>query len=98
MLIAFFLTDAELIVSSRDGMMDEVRLRLPDPDGVLVGITVKKKTELRDRLSKILEQRESEPPKQRKRSGPEWIFSLLSGPPSLRPGTNGRNTPLSPPP
>ena len=62
MLIAFFLTDAELIVSARDGMTDEVRLRLPDPDGVLVGITVKKKTELRDRLSKILEQRESEPP------------------------------------
>lgn len=62
MLIAFFLTDAELIVSARDGMTDETRLRLPDPDGVLIGITIKKKTELRDRLARILERRESEPP------------------------------------
>ena len=58
LLIAFFLTGAELEITSPG---QETRLRLPEPDGVLIGITIKKKTELRDRLSRILERRENEP-------------------------------------
>ena len=60
-LIAFFLTGAEAGILSPDGEEEDRKLRLPDPDGVLIGITIKKKTELRDRLSRILERRESEP-------------------------------------
>ena len=59
MLIAFFLLGAEMILETEN---DEKQYRLPDPGGVLIGITVKKKTELRDRIARILERRESEPP------------------------------------
>lgn len=59
MLIAFFLLGAEMILETED---DEKQYRLPDPGGVLIGITVKKKTELRDRIARILERREEEPP------------------------------------
>ena len=61
MLIAFFLTGAELTVTSPDAPEEESRQRLPDPEGVLIGITIKKNPELRDRLSNILERRESGP-------------------------------------
>ena len=61
-LIAFFLleTRAELTVGFDETAQRE--LRLPEPSGVPVGITVKKKTELRDRIARILERREQEPP------------------------------------
>lgn len=60
-LIAFFLLEAkaELTVGLDEAVQTE--LRLPNPSGVLMGITIKKKTELRDRLSRILERREAEP-------------------------------------
>ena len=61
-LIAFFLTGVRV---ERTALFEEVPLEarsLPDPTGVLVGITIKKKTELRDRLARILERREAEPP------------------------------------
>ena len=61
-LIAFFLLGAE-ILAERDGPEPgEQRLVLPDPAGVRIGITIRKKTELRDRLSRILERREAAPP------------------------------------
>lgn len=61
-LIAFFLLDVRV---ERSAFFEEVPLEalsLPDPSGVLVGITIKKKTELRDRLARILERREAEAP------------------------------------
>ena len=58
MIIAFFLLGAELEITAQT---EEKKLRLPEPNGVLIGITIKKNTELRDRLAKILERRESEP-------------------------------------
>ncbi|MBR4205579.1 MAG: pyridoxamine 5'-phosphate oxidase family protein [Clostridia bacterium] len=62
-LIAFFLLGATASLESESGGGDLpfTELRLPDPTGVLVGITIKKKTELRDRLSRVLERREAEP-------------------------------------
>ena len=51
----FFLTEVEAELTL-DG--EEKRFTLPDPSGVLRGITLRKKTELRDRLSKILVRRE----------------------------------------
>ena len=47
----FFLTGAEAELTVEG---EEKRFVLPDPAGVLRGITIRKKTELRDRLSKIL--------------------------------------------
>ena len=61
-LIAFFLTGAEAEYSDACAEGSEEKFRLPDPDGVLIGITIKKDTELRDRLGKILERREQEAP------------------------------------
>ena len=61
-LIAFFLLGVRV---ERTALLEEAPLEawtLPDPSGVLVGITIKKKTELRDRLTRILERREAEPP------------------------------------
>ena len=61
-LIAFFLM---AVRAERSASYEEAPLEawtLPDPSGVLVGITIKKKTELRDRLARILERREAEPP------------------------------------
>ena len=61
-LIAFFLTGIRV---ERTAFFEEAPLEawtLPDPSGVLVGITIRKKTELRDRLARILERREAEPP------------------------------------
>ncbi len=58
MMISFFLLGAELEIT---GSAEEMKLRLPEPNGVLVGITIKKNSEVRDRLAKILQQRENEP-------------------------------------
>ncbi len=61
-LIAFFLLSAR---AERTAGLDETPLAqcaLPDPAGVLIGITIRKKPELRDRISRILERREAEPP------------------------------------
>ena len=60
--IAFFLLGAraELTALYDETPLSEVRL--PDPEGVLIGITIRKKTELRDRISRILERREAELP------------------------------------
>ena len=60
MLIAFFLLGAEALIGTDEC---ERKLPLPDPAGVLIGVTIKKKPELRDRIVKILERREAEPPK-----------------------------------
>lgn len=62
MLIAFFLLGAEAELTSESGCVPEATLSLPDPSGAPVGITIKKKTELRDRIARILERREKEPP------------------------------------
>jgi len=62
MLIAFFLLGAELELPAPDGAGGDLKMRLPEPKGVLIGITLKKKTELRDRLARILERREEGPP------------------------------------
>ncbi|MBE6994014.1 MAG: hypothetical protein E7423_05185 [Ruminococcaceae bacterium] len=51
--IAFFLTG----VSAE---LPEGPIRLPDPGGVLIGVTIRKKTELRDRIARILERREEQ--------------------------------------
>lgn len=59
MLIAFFLTGATALLETG---ADETKLTLPDPAGVLIGITVKKKPELRDRIARVIERREAEPP------------------------------------
>lgn len=59
MLIAYFLTGAKGMI---EGAGEELGFSLPDPSGVLIGITFKKKAELRDRLSRILQRRESDPP------------------------------------
>ena len=61
-LIAFFLMGVRV---EQSACYEEAPLEawtLPDPTGVPVGITIKKKTELRDRLARILERREAEPP------------------------------------
>ena len=53
----FFPTEAiaEVTVGDR-----ELTFPLPDPAGVLRGVTIRKKTELRDRLAKLLVRREEE--------------------------------------
>ncbi len=57
MLIAFFLTgvQAEIITAT-----DEYKFVIRDPSGLLTGITIKKKKELKERISTILERRETE--------------------------------------
>ncbi|MBR6428784.1 MAG: pyridoxamine 5'-phosphate oxidase family protein [Clostridia bacterium] len=59
MLIAFFLTGASGLLESG---AEEMKLVLPDPSGVFIGITIKKKPELRDRIARVIERREAEPP------------------------------------
>ena len=61
-LIAFFLLDARAELTAGFDETPRTELRMPEPSGVLVGITIKKKTELRDRIARILERREAEPP------------------------------------
>lgn len=63
MVIAWFLKDAVCQFQYRDGREETVRLGTPE--GLLVGIRIKKKTELRDRLSSLLAEREemADPPK-----------------------------------
>lgn len=61
-LIAFFLLGAKASLESENALLPSMELRLPDPSGILIGITIKKKTELRDRLTRVLERREAEPP------------------------------------
>ncbi len=60
-LIAFFLTGASAQVFPLDSETAETELELPDPEGVLIGITIRKKTELRERLERVLQRREQEP-------------------------------------
>jgi len=59
MIALFFLTEVSVELTV-DG--DVRSFRLPDPQGVVRGVTIKKKTELRDRLAKILVRREEEGP------------------------------------
>lgn len=59
MLIAYFLTGVKGIIEIGGA---ESGFSLPDPSGVLIGVTFKKKAELRDRLTRVLQRRESEPP------------------------------------
>ena len=61
-LIVFFLLEAKAELTAGFHETPQTELPLPEPSGVLVGITIKKKTELRDRISRILERREAEPP------------------------------------
>ena len=61
MLIAFFLLGAEAELETGGEKREFI---IPDPEGVLIGVTIKKKNELRDRLSSILERREAEPPEE----------------------------------
>ena len=64
MLIAFFLTGMRAELASPCAGIASAELELPEPDGVLIGITIKKKPELRDRIVRVLERREEEPPEQ----------------------------------
>ena len=73
-LIAFFLLDAKAELTGGFDETAQTELRLPDPSGVLVGITIRKKTELRDRISRILERREAEP-----FSAPDEAVKLYDG-------------------
>lgn len=61
-LIAFFLLGARAEQTAGYDETPAAAWTIPDPSGVPVGITIKKKTELRDRISRILERREAEPP------------------------------------
>ena len=61
-LIAFFLLEAKAELLAGLDEIPQAEFFLPDPSGVLTGITIKKKTELRDRIAKVLERREAEPP------------------------------------
>lgn len=59
MLIGWFLTNVEAEVSSlKTG--ETRKVALGTPDSVLVGITIKKDNEIRDRLIRIMERREAE--------------------------------------
>ena len=60
MLIAFFLKDVTLELVRDDGTSETVELGTPE--NVLVGITLKKDKEIRDRLTRIMERREAEKP------------------------------------
>ncbi len=61
-LIAFFLLEAKAELLTGLDEIPQAEFFLPDPSGVLTGITIKKKTELRDRIARVLERREAEPP------------------------------------
>ncbi len=61
-LIAFFLLGARAELTEPDQETPLSEFSLPDPEGLLIGITIKKKTELRDRIARLLERREAEPP------------------------------------
>ena len=61
-LIAFFLLEARAELHTGFDELPQAAFRLPDPSGLLIGITIKKKPELRDRLVRVLERREAEPP------------------------------------
>ncbi|MBR5718086.1 MAG: hypothetical protein IKX16_03595 [Clostridia bacterium] len=58
MFIAYFLTESRCEIASR-GVTEE--FALSEPEGVLIGISIKKKPELRDRICRVLGRRESEP-------------------------------------
>ena len=60
MLIAYFLKDVTAEFLYDDGNREEISLGTPE--NALVGITIKKDKELRDRLSRIMERRETETP------------------------------------
>ena len=60
MLIAYFLKDMTAEFLYDDGTREEISLGTPE--NALVGITIKKDKELRDRLSRIMERRETETP------------------------------------
>ncbi len=58
-LIVFFLTGASAMIETQE---DTISFKLPDSKEAPVGIKIKKKTELRDRLARVFERRESDPP------------------------------------
>ncbi len=58
-LIVFFLTGASAMIETQE---DAISFKLPDSKEAPVGIKIKKKTELRDRLARVFERRESDPP------------------------------------
>ena len=60
MLIAYFLKDLTAQLEYDDGTKEE--FVLGTPENVVVGITIKKDKELRDRLVKLMERREAEVP------------------------------------
>ena len=60
MLIAYFLKNLTAELLHDDGTAEE--MAIGTPENVLVGITLKKDKELRDRLSRLMEQREAEKP------------------------------------
>ena len=60
-LISYFLTEMKAELEDAEDPQATMKLKLSEPDGVLIGITIKKKNELRDRLLRILERREAEP-------------------------------------
>ncbi|MBQ4428484.1 MAG: hypothetical protein II871_01785 [Clostridia bacterium] len=61
LLIAFFIRDAEAVFTSMLGD-ERAAISTGTPENALIGITLKKDTELRDRLIKLMERREAEPP------------------------------------
>ena len=60
MLIAYFLKDLTAELLHDDGTAEEAVFGTPE--GVLIGITIKKDKALKDRLSRLMERRESEKP------------------------------------
>ena len=60
MLIAYFLKDMTAELIGADGSREE--WELGTPENVLIGITIKKDKELRDRLIRLMERREAETP------------------------------------
>lgn len=58
----FFLLGASAVLTSSCEEIGNDEWLLPDPQGVLIGITIKKDTELRDRIAKVLDRRAAETP------------------------------------
>ena len=61
--IAYTLTGVQAEITSISPDIPARTLRVGDSESLLQGITLKKKTELRDRLSRLMERREAEGPK-----------------------------------
>jgi|GEM_PF-897563 Uncharacterized conserved protein len=56
--IAYFLTEVTAEIYPKDGEEPTEVFPLPEPAGVLIGIRLKKDTEIRDRIAKVLARRE----------------------------------------